>query len=346
MRDRRCAFRARARRRRANPRGRGWRKCPSPFGVFPSLFGRNSVPDAACIRHLSGVPRRPMSCAALAGLGGRNGKAPRIVRGDRRRRLPARLTLMSAAAQPVTRADEIAIDADDIAGVVTSENGPEAGVWVVAETEDLPTKFRKIVVTDDAGSVSAAGSAARNLSALGTRLRPRRLAAHACLRREPRCATGRRRPERARGGRDLPGQLLVLADSDPGRRSVPGDRRERQRHRARHGDATPLDQSDQDRLQRLPSARQSRDANVSRNARTVRVVLRRLGSPHSSRPRRHIDDRSHRPARPQDCAHDVRGLDGPYRGRRGPARAAAPRGHRAQSRAHALGMGRPCDVRS
>src|SRR6187399_1681179 len=58
---------------------------------------------------------------------------------------------MSAAAQPVTRADEIAIDADDIAGVVTSENGPEAGVWVVAETEDLPTKFRKIVVTDDEG---------------------------------------------------------------------------------------------------------------------------------------------------------------------------------------------------
>ena len=58
---------------------------------------------------------------------------------------------LSAAAQPVTRTAEIAIDADDIAGVVTSENGPEAGVWVVAETEDLPTKFRKIVVTDDAG---------------------------------------------------------------------------------------------------------------------------------------------------------------------------------------------------
>jgi len=35
--------------------------------------------------------------------------------------------------------------------VVTSANGPEAGVWVIAETTDLPTKFAKIVVTDDQG---------------------------------------------------------------------------------------------------------------------------------------------------------------------------------------------------
>ena len=42
-------------------------------------------------------------------------------------------------------------DEDDIGGVVTGPNGPEAGVWVIAETADLPTKFAKIVVTDDAG---------------------------------------------------------------------------------------------------------------------------------------------------------------------------------------------------
>jgi len=42
-------------------------------------------------------------------------------------------------------------DADDIGGVVTSANGPEAGVWVIAETTDLPTKMAKIVVTDDQG---------------------------------------------------------------------------------------------------------------------------------------------------------------------------------------------------
>jgi len=45
----------------------------------------------------------------------------------------------------------VAIDPDDIGGVVTSAKGPEAGVWVVAETTDLPTKFAKIVVTDDRG---------------------------------------------------------------------------------------------------------------------------------------------------------------------------------------------------
>jgi len=38
-----------------------------------------------------------------------------------------------------------------IGGVVTGAKGPEAGVWVIAETADLPTKFVKIVVTDDQG---------------------------------------------------------------------------------------------------------------------------------------------------------------------------------------------------
>lgn len=38
-----------------------------------------------------------------------------------------------------------------IGGVVTSTKGPEPGVWVIAETKDLPTGFRKIVVTDDQG---------------------------------------------------------------------------------------------------------------------------------------------------------------------------------------------------
>ena len=44
-----------------------------------------------------------------------------------------------------------AIDDDDIAGVVTGPGGPEAGVWVIAETGDLPTRFVRIVVTDDRG---------------------------------------------------------------------------------------------------------------------------------------------------------------------------------------------------
>ena len=45
----------------------------------------------------------------------------------------------------------VAIDADDIGGVVTGPKGPEAGVWVIAETTNLPTKFIRSVVTDDQG---------------------------------------------------------------------------------------------------------------------------------------------------------------------------------------------------
>src|SRR5881296_1250343 len=45
----------------------------------------------------------------------------------------------------------IGIGAADLGGVVTSANGPEAGVWVIAETTELPTKYVKIVVTDDRG---------------------------------------------------------------------------------------------------------------------------------------------------------------------------------------------------
>jgi hypothetical protein len=44
-----------------------------------------------------------------------------------------------------------AIDEDDIGGVVTGPNGPEAGVWVIAESVELPTKFAEIVVTDEQG---------------------------------------------------------------------------------------------------------------------------------------------------------------------------------------------------
>ena len=45
----------------------------------------------------------------------------------------------------------VRIDSDDIGGVVTSAKGPEAGVWVIAETADLPTRFTRTVVTDDQG---------------------------------------------------------------------------------------------------------------------------------------------------------------------------------------------------
>ncbi|MEW5918406.1 MAG: carboxypeptidase-like regulatory domain-containing protein, partial [Gemmatimonadota bacterium] len=48
-------------------------------------------------------------------------------------------------------AQTVRVDSDDIGGVVRGPSGPEAGVWVIAETSDLPTRFVRIVVTDDQG---------------------------------------------------------------------------------------------------------------------------------------------------------------------------------------------------
>ena len=66
------------------------------------------------------------------------------------------LTMFVVASHPgmgagQATADEVSIDDDDIGGTVRGPNGPEAGVWVIAETNDLPTGFSKIVVTDDRG---------------------------------------------------------------------------------------------------------------------------------------------------------------------------------------------------
>ncbi len=64
------------------------------------------------------------------------------------------LSLLLSGSFAIPRAQQVervAIDADDIGGVVSGANGPEAGVWVIAETRDLPVRFIKSVVTDDGG---------------------------------------------------------------------------------------------------------------------------------------------------------------------------------------------------
>src|SRR5262245_34521021 len=68
----------------------------------------------------------------------------------------AAIAIALALGGPSTRlnaqtAPGISVGAAEIGGVVTGPNGPEAGVWVIAETTDLPTKYAKIVVTDDQG---------------------------------------------------------------------------------------------------------------------------------------------------------------------------------------------------
>ncbi|HEY7056728.1 MAG TPA: carboxypeptidase-like regulatory domain-containing protein, partial [Vicinamibacterales bacterium] len=63
----------------------------------------------------------------------------------------AAIAVSMAAVAAQQTAGTIPMDADDLAGVVTGAKGPEAGVWVIAETTELPTRFARIVVTDDRG---------------------------------------------------------------------------------------------------------------------------------------------------------------------------------------------------
>jgi hypothetical protein len=61
------------------------------------------------------------------------------------------LSIAVLVAMKPSRAPRLQVGANDIGGTVTGPKGPEAGVWVIAETHDLPTKFVRIVVTDDQG---------------------------------------------------------------------------------------------------------------------------------------------------------------------------------------------------
>src|SRR5277367_3980136 len=65
--------------------------------------------------------------------------------------IAARAQTAPSPTKAISPAAQISIGAADIGGVVASAQGPEAGVWVIAETTELPTKFARIVVTDDSG---------------------------------------------------------------------------------------------------------------------------------------------------------------------------------------------------
>ncbi len=87
--------------------------------------------------------------------GGRGAAPSKVVKPMTTSKQLGSLTALLACAALVALPGPAAVGAADndgvIRGVVTSANGPGAGVWVIAETDDLETVFRKIVVTDDAG---------------------------------------------------------------------------------------------------------------------------------------------------------------------------------------------------
>ena len=122
------------------------------------------------------------------------------------------------------------VGATDIGGVVTSAKGPEAGVWVIAETTELPTKFARIVVTDDQGRYLIPDLPKANYSVW---VRGYGLVDSAKVRRQARQASqshGGDRAERGRGGALLSRHLLVHDDENSARERV---RRQERRFRKR-----------------------------------------------------------------------------------------------------------------
>ena len=187
---------------------------------------------------------------------------------------------------------QIAIDTDDIGGVVTGPNGPEAGVWVIAETNDLPTRFTRIVVTDDQGryvlpdlpkakyTVWVRGYGLVDSPKVDWRAGP-------AAQSDRGDGAGR-----CGGGAVLSGDLLVLDAEDSRRRPV----RRQERHSA-EGQADRLDQPDEEqRLHRLPSARQRGDPHRSAGVRRLQVQRRRLDAPHPVRAGRRADGQHRWPA--------------------------------------------------
>ena len=137
----------------------------------------------------------------------------------------ARLTMFAGLmALPIPTAvhaqQTITVGPTDIGGIVTSTAGPEAGVWVIAETTDLPTKFARIVVTDDQGRYLIPDLPAANYSVW---VRGYGLVDSAKLRAKPGQLldqTAVPAPNESGGRALLSRDLLVRDDEDPARRAI------------------------------------------------------------------------------------------------------------------------------
>ena len=177
---------------------------------------------------------------------------------------------------------------DDIGGVVTGPHGPEAGVWVIAETNELPTKFVRIVVTDDQGrylipdlpkasySVWVRGyglvDSPKSTSTPGSTLEPHRRA-RARMRAPPR--------------RTIPPATGSRCSKVPDKSEFPGTGPAGQRHLAEREVAGRLDPHDQvGDVHGLPPARQQRHARDPDAFKTLPIELRAVGAARAVRARR------------------------------------------------------------
>ena len=242
---------------------------------------------------------------------------------------PADLIVRPAAAQAV------AIDNDDIGGVVTGPKGPEAGVWVIAETTDLPTNFIKMVVTDDQGRYVIPDLPTANYQVW---VRGYGLVDSPKLRAKPGQTlnhTAVPAPNDAAAAHYYPAiyWYSMLTNSA-------GERVRRQRRYSEECHAHHVDRPDEERrLRRLPSARSRGDAHDPGAVRQVRHPRRRLGPARAVGAVRRADDRTPRRPAWQRAVPIFRRLDATHRQRRAAVRqAAAAAGRRAQHRGHVVGV--------
>ena len=251
---------------------------------------------------------------------------------------PAQKLAAQAPSGEAQRTIESAVADDDIAGVVTSTSGLEAGVWVIAETRDLGTRFAKIVVTDDSGRFVLPDLPKARYQVW---VRGYGLVDSPKVAAEPGKVlnlTAVIAPDRAAAAQYYPSDLLVVDAENPGRGEFSRDRSKRQRLSSRIQDAGRVAQFDQDQwLRQLPSDRQLRHSQHSREIPTFRVGDRRLGAACANRSRRYQHGQGFGTA--VDARRRTIGragrLDRAHRGRRVAANIAhAPRGCRTQPGHH------------
>ena len=167
---------------------------------------------------------------------------------------------------------EVAIGESDLGGVVTSPNGPEAGVWVIAETTDLPTKFAKMVVTDERGRyvIPDLPKATYSVWVRGYGLVDSpKVKARSWKASQPDRGAG---ANCGCGGGILSGRLLVFDAPDSGQERVSRHRPARQRHSGRDEDAALLDRHNQELVPILPCARLQGRPHDSEGMGTIREL--------------------------------------------------------------------------
>jgi hypothetical protein len=184
----------------------------------------------------------------------------------------AALTSGARAQQP---AAAVTVDADDIGGVVSGPKGPEAGVWVIAETSDLPTRFVKIVVTDDRGRYLLPDLPKASYSVW---VRGYGLIDSAKVSSAPQDGQSRRPSRRTRSAAHYYPAGYWFSLTRPTRRSSPPPA-QTVTASIRTCASRPIDPQPQvGRLSRVPSTRQQGDARDLERARRVPTTVAACGS--------------------------------------------------------------------